>query len=271
MGKVNDGIGWFLLIVVTVVFVGCKRTPEAKSDEVVINGTLTNSKDKIIWLHDFDGKSMHLIDSAHVRSDKELFSFRIKVKDAGMFFVSSRNDDYALLIGNKGETIKLTGDADDLLSTWNAKGSKETRLYLDYWDVTRKQLKRIDSVTFVFRTSHMSPEYLTTRIRLDSIFNAIMENQRDFASHFINKNSGSLASLLVLDAKISRIPLFYEERDINYFKKIDSSLAVTHRGNQLTVNFHERVQQIMKRIKYHQKINHMLPPGDLNPSYSPNR
>jgi len=270
MEKVRNTFVWFLLIIVTVVFVSCKRTPNAGADEIVINGKLTNSAGKIIWLSEFDGKSMHNIDSAHVEED-ESFSFKFKPEYAGFFIVSIHKNDNAFLIGNKGETIMLTGDADHLSSSWNAKGSNETKRYLTYWNVSRKQLKQIDSLTVLFRSIHTEPDNLSMRIRMDSIFNALMEKQREDATHFINKYPGALASLLVIDAKFSKLPLFYEERDINYFKMLDSGLSKTYKGNPIVVNFHERVQQILKSIKNHQQNNRLLPPGDLSPSYTPNR
>jgi hypothetical protein len=270
MAKEKNRIIWFLLILVTVVSVSCKKTPKAKADEIVINGTLTNSTGKMIRLSTFDGKVMHLIDSVQLEED-EPFSFRVKIKNAGFYVVSSRKNDDAILIGDKGETIMLTGDAMHLSSTWNAKGSEETKLYLNYWNSTRMRLKRIDSITFVFRNSHMNPEYLTTRIRLDSIFNGIMEKQHEDAIRFLNKNPGALASLLVIDAKFSRQPLFYEERDINYFKMLDSTLSNKYKDNGLVGDFHTRVQQIIKRIKNHSETNRVLPPGELSPSYTPKR
>ena len=270
MEKVRNTLVWFLLILVAVVFVSCKKTTRAGADEIVINGKLTNSIGKMIWLSEFDGKKMHIIDSALVEED-ELFSFLVKPKYAGFYIVSSRKNDNVFLIGNMGETITLTGDANHLSSTWNAKGSDETRLYLNYWNVSRKQLRQIDSLTVLFRSIHMNPESMVSRIRMDSVFNAIMETQRVAATRFINKNKGSLASLLVIDAKFSKIPLFYEERDINYFKMLDSGLSKTYKGNPMVVDFHERVQQILMRIKYHQENNRLLPPGELNPSYAPNR
>ena len=270
MEKVSNSIAWLLLILISIVSISCKRTARAQADEIVINGKLTNSTGKMIRLSEFDGTLSHVIDSVNI-DDDESFSFRIKSKEAGFYIVSVRKNDNAVLIGNKGETIMLTGDATQLLSTWKAKGSAETKLYLDYWNVSRKQLKRVDSLTFIFRSSQITPEYLTTRIRLDSIFNAIMEKQREDATQFVNKNRGALASLLVINARFSRIPLFYEERDINYFKMLDSGLSKTYKDNKLVVNFHTRVEQLMKRIKNHQENNRLLPPGDKNPSYTPNR
>ena len=271
MKKVKNGILWLILIIISSVFVSCKSTPEANSDEIVINCKLTNSAGRMIWLSQLEGNVVHLLDSVKIIGNEELFSFRIKTQTAGFYLVSSRKNDYAIIIGNKGETIKLTGDATQLSSTWNAKGSDETRLYLDYWKVSRKQQKRVDSLTFIFRSSHMTPEYLVTRIRLDSIFNAIMDERREAATRFVKENPGSLASLLVINVKFSKFPLFYAERDINYFKLLDSCLSKSYKGNKLVTDFHIRVQQILKNIKLHQESNRILPPGDLNPSFSPNR
>jgi hypothetical protein len=270
MKKETNSIVWFLFILLTVVSVGCKRTAKALPDEIVFNGKLANASGKIIWLSAFDGNRMHLIDSVHVDAD-EAFSFRIKIKEAGFYTLFFKKNDYALLIGTKGETIMVSGDANQLSSTWNAKGSVETSRYLGYWKVSRKQLKRIDSLTILFRSSTLNPEYIATRIKLDSIFNSIMEIQRLNAIRFINKNPGSLASVLVIDARFSHIPLFYEERDINYFKLLDSGLTKSYKDNLLVDNFHKRVEQINKRIKHHQENNHLIPPGDISPSYTPNR
>jgi hypothetical protein len=270
MKNVSNTIVWFLLFLVAVVFFSCKRTNRAGEDEIVINGKLTNSAGKIIWLSEFDGKRMHIIDSAYIEAD-EFFSFKIKPKYAGFFIVSLLKNDDAFLIGNKGETIMLTGDANHLASSWNARGSDETKLYLTYWDATRNQLKHIDSLTILFRSIRMDPDNMTLRIRTDSIFTSIMERQREDATHFINKNPGALASLLVINAKFLRQPLFYEERDINYFKMLDSGLSLTYPGNPLEIDFHNRVKQILKSIKNHQLNNRLLPPGELSPSYTPNR
>lgn len=269
-GKMKNSILLLILILVSVNFVSCKRTPRAKSDELVINGKLTNSAGRMIWLSELDGKTIHVMDSV-LLGNEGVFSFRIKTQNACFYLVSSRKNDYAILIGNKDETIMLTGDATHLSSTWNAKGSKETRLYLDYWDFSRKQLKQVDSLTFIFRGNHQSPEYMATRIRLDSIFNAIMEKQRETATQFVNDNPGSLASLLVIDAKFPKIPLFNEVRDINYYKLLDSCLPKKYKDNKLVADFHIRYQHILKRIKLHQVNNRILPPGDLSPSFSRNR
>jgi hypothetical protein len=270
MEKVKNSILLLIIILVSVYFVSCKRTPRAKSDELVVNGKLTNATGRMIWLSELDGKTLHLMDSARLGSDG-VFSFRIKTQSACFYLVSSRKNDYALLIGDKDETIMLTGDATQLSSTWNVKGSKETKLYLTYWDFSRKQLNRVDSLTILFRVSNQSPEYMATRIRLDSIFNAIMDKQRETATRFINENPGSLASLLVIDAKFPRLPLFNEVRDINYYKLLDSCLSITYKDNKLITDFHTRYQHILKRIKLHQVNKRPLPPGDLSPSFSPNR
>ena len=270
MEKVKNIILCLILILVSINFVSCKRTPRAKSDELVINGKLTNSTGRMLWLSELNGKTGHLLDSVRLGSEG-VFSFRIKTQKACFYLVSSRKNDYAILIGNKDETIMMTGDATQLSSTWNAKGSKETKRYLRYWDFSRKQLNKVDSLTIIFRSNNQSPAYMATRIRLDSIFNAIMETQRETATRFINENPGSLASLLVIDAKFPRIPLFNEVRDINYYKLLDSCLSITYKDNKLVTDFHIRVQHTLKRIKLHQVNNRVLPPGDLNPSFSPNR
>ena len=270
MEKVKSNVLWQILILGLVLFVSCNNIPRAKSDELVINCKLVNSAGRMFWLSELNGEIPHIIDSAKVNNN-EIFNFRIKTKNANIYRVSSRKSEYATIIGNKGETIMLTGDALHLSATWSAKGSKETSLYLDYWKVSRIQLKRADSLTFIFRTSHLDPEYLTMRIRLDSIFNAIIDKQREGATRFVKENPGSLASLLVIDAKFSQLPLFNEVRDFSYFVLLDSCLAITYKDDKLVSVFHSRVQHIAKMIKLHQVSNRVLPPGDLNPSYFPNR
>ena len=270
MKKVKNSILWLILILVSAGFVSCKRTPRAKSDDIVINGKFTNADGRMLWLKELNGNSVHVIDSVLLGKEGD-FSFRIEAQNTGLYQVSIRKNDFAVIIATRGETIMLNGDADHLSSTWDAKGSKETLLYLDYWNVSRKQLKQADSVTFIFRNSHMSPDYMTTRIRLDSIFNTIMDKQREGATLFVKANPGSLASLLVIDAKFSSIPLFNEERDVSYYKLLDSCLSKTYKDNALVANFHTRFQHINKRIKLHQGTNRILPPGELNPSFSPNR
>ncbi len=265
MGKLkNKVILLFILTVLLFVF-SCRRMPKASVDEIVVYGELVHGDGRFVFLSEMNETGMHILDSVKI-DNNGFYNFRRKVKESSFYLIGLHSNDNAVVVANKGETIEVSGDALKLTNTWKVKGSKESKLYLDYWMGSRKQKNRLDSLTLIFRNSQETPEYMTNRIRLDSVFNSVMEERRDAATKFIHKNPGSLASLLIINSQFSNIPLFNEEHDIIFYKLVDSCLAKSYPNNKLALGYHLRVQQIENKIKKRIEVEKMLKPGAYMPA-----
>ncbi|NWJ53272.1 MAG: AhpC/TSA family protein [Bacteroidetes bacterium] len=265
MGKLKNKVVLLFILIVSLFVFSCSRIPKASSDEFVVYGELMHGEGKLVFLREMDETGMHILDSTIV-TENGFYSFRLKVKETSFYLLGLRSTDYAVIIASKGETIDVSGDALKLSNTWIVKGSKESKLYLDYWMASRKQKARLDSLTIIFRNSQETPEYMANRIRLDSVFNSVMEERRDAATKFLHKNPGSLASLLIINSQFSNIPLFNEEHDIVFYKLLDSCLAKSYPQNKLVLGYHLRVNEIENKIKKRIEVKKMLLPGAIMPA-----
>ncbi len=59
----------------------------------------------------------------------------------------------------------------------------------------------MDSLAIVFQDSQGLNNFLEIKQNLDSIYLNVFEKQREFVIDFIEKNPGSLASLIVIKSK----------------------------------------------------------------------
>jgi peroxiredoxin len=265
MRKLKNKVILLFIFAGLLFFFSCKRIPKALADEIVVYGELVHGDGKLVFLREMDDTGMHILDSTII-SENGFYNFRLKVKESSFYLLSLQSSDYAVIIAKKGETIEVSGDALKLSNTWIVKGSKESQLYLDYWKGSRMQKNKLDSLTLIFRNSHETPDYMANRIRLDSVFNSVMEERRDAATKFINKYPGSLASLLVINSQFSNIPLFNKEHDIAFYKLVDSCLTKKYPGNKLALAHHLRVREIEDNIKKRVEVAKMLLPGSPMPN-----
>lgn len=265
MRKLKNKVALLFVFTVSLFVFSCTRIPKASDDEIVVYGELMHGDGKLVFLREMDETGMHILDSTRI-TENGAYSFRLKVKETSFYLLGLRSTDYAVIIANRGETIAVSGDALKLSDTWIAKGSKESKLYLNYWVGSRKQKNRLDSLTLIFRNSQETPEYMANRIRLDSVFNSVMEERRDAATKFIHKNPGSLASLIIINSQFSNIPLFNEEHDIVYYKLLDSCLAKSYPRNKLVLGHHLRVNEIENKIQKRIEAAKMLLPGAKMPA-----
>ncbi len=265
MRELKNKVALLGILTVSLFVFSCSRVPKASSDEFVVYGELMHGDGKQVFLRVMDETGVHILDSTRV-GENGFYSFRLKVKNISFYLLGLRSTDCAIFIANKGETIDVSGDALKLSNTFIVKGSKESKLYLDYWIGSRKQKDRLDSLTLIFRNSHETPDYMANRIRLDSVFNSVMEERRDAATKFLHKNPGSLAALLVINSQFSNIPLFSEEHDIVFYKLLDSCLAKSYPQNKLVLGYHLRVKEIENKIKKRIETEKMLLPGARMPA-----
>jgi hypothetical protein len=232
---------------------------------MVISGKLPELSGVWLYLEELDVKNMTLLDSIKIKSDGN-FKFGLKVEDAGFYILRTTKENYLLLLLEKGEKAEIFSK-DSLFNTGcEVRDSPGSMLLKDFEIFIAGQKTRIDSLAEAFYQSKDSINFLEKKLELDSIYNLIFENQRNYVMNFINNNPGSLASLIVLNRKLGNNTVLDEEKDFIFFHRTDSGLMITHPENKHTIDHDNRVKEIRGRIFDRFTAGEKLKPGEKAPN-----
>lgn len=241
-------------------------TARYKPYESVISGVLSGMSGKWLYLEELDVRTRTMIDSLRI-SPEGKFTFEVAVSDAGFFIVRTDPENYILLVMEPDEKIELLIN-DSLFATGTSIGnSPQSVLIYGFEAIISGQKAKLDSLAEVYNQSKDSPNFLEMKAQLDSAFEILRSDQRRYNIDFINKNSGSLASLIVLNRKLGNNVVLDEEEDFIYFHRIDSALMISHPGNKHTLDHHKRVEEIRGRIFDKFTADEKLKPGKKAPNF----
>ena len=219
------------------VFHGCKYLSE---DNVTISGTFTNLPAAKLLVYQVLPSSKPLIDSVSTDAEGK-FTISLAVEKAGYYTLKSSSADEITLVIAPGENLILSGDGKALRNTYTVTGSKDSELLAGFNQFTMANLKKVDSLSGVFTDSRMKPDFQLIKNSLDSAYLQIFNDQKEKVVDFINRNPGSLASLLVISENFGPNPLLSEKTHPELYLKLDSALMIAHPENSLVNSLHLRM------------------------------
>jgi peroxiredoxin len=258
----------FLFIGMAVLLFACKNnSKKAGENEFIINGYFANAKQNFIFLEELQPRKLVRIDSVKINEENK-FVFKRKINMAGFYLIKLAKDNFITLLIDKGETIDLSGDADELARSYRLSGSAGSILLKDWNVFLRKNTERTDSLAKVLMSSQEKPNFLEIKNSLDSTYRIILADVRAKAREFIDKNPKSLASLIVLYQYFGNKALFSEKDDFAYFEKLDKSLLAVYPKSEHTKDLDKIVSEIKKEMdnikKTEQKVAIGSPAPDIN-------
>jgi len=249
---------------IAVALFACNNTKKAGKNEFLINGYFANAKQNMVYLEELQPRKLVRVDSIII--DKEgKFNFTKKIKDAGFYIVKLSKNNFITLLIEKGETIEISGDAEELAKSYRVSGSKGSILLKDWNVFLRKNIESTDSLAKIILNSQEKPNFLEIKTGLDSTYKTILTNVRTKAREFIDKNPQSLASLIVLYQYFGNKALFNEKDDFAYFEKLDKSLKTIYPNSEHTKDLDKIVAEVKKEIENIKIIEQKVAIGSLAP------
>jgi peroxiredoxin len=246
-----------------ILLVSC--TQKGNRSSASISGSVPELAGKWIFLEELEVKRLVTIDSS--RADgKGNFSFNIGLTSPAFFILRSDGDQQVSLLLDKNERAEIHCDQKLFSTGCNVTGSAGSQLLFSFEEFMLQQKQRIDSLAEVFYAFEGTPEFQKKKLELDSLYAVIMENQRNYVFGFIEKNKGSLASLLVLNRKLGNNKVLDEEEDYIYFHRVDSALSILYPDNKHVLDHHNRVKEIQGRKFDRFTADEKLKPGKKAPN-----
>ena len=251
------------LILALFILISCNQ----KSDigNASISGQFSKLSGDKLYLRELEIRNTILLDSIVIPNDGN-FSFNIELSDAGFYLLQINKDNFIPLLVEKGEDVEVFSNSSNFEEGYTIKNSKGSALLKEYETFMIHQKRRVDSIAIAYEESKGTDQYLKTKQILDSIYLEIYSDQQEYVKKFIDKNPGSLASLIVLNRKLGNSKVLNEEKDFIYFHKIDSALSIQYPGNKHVNDHHQRVMEIRSRIFDNYNADKKLQPGKKAPN-----
>ncbi|OQX80806.1 MAG: hypothetical protein B6D61_01565 [Bacteroidetes bacterium 4484_249] len=252
----------FIFFLLGLIY-SCSHEPEKSL--ATISGNIPGLSGKWIYLEELEVKNKKLLDSVRI-SEHGKFNFEVELQDAGFYILRTNEDNYLILLLEKNEYVEVKSSSDTLLMGSKIIGSEGSKLLLNFEVFMKMQKQRVDSLAEVFYASRGDADFLITKQRLDSVYNLIYNDQRNYVIDFVNKNPGSLATLIVINRKLGNNAVLDEEKDYKYFRETDSVLMNKYPENKHVADHHNRVTEIKTRIYDKFMADRKLKPGNKAPN-----
>lgn len=225
-----------------LILLGCNRQHE---DIAVVEGQFQNCCGETITLLELNTKSIEKLDSM-VLDDSGRFRFSVKTEEPGFCMLQSKHGKVMVLYVEGGNTITLSGDFVSFPDRIRLKGPADAEALEEFFIFTRKNERKVDSLEMLLVEKQDSAGYYKLTLRVDTAFREIWDSQRDYGKAFIDRNSGSLVSLIVLNYSFGLSPVLSPEEDPAWYLKLDSSLMERYPENKHVQYHHQRMLEFQR-------------------------
>ena len=224
---------------------GCHR------DTFTISGTLDGGAGQTLWLEELTPEGTLFIDSIPVDS-KGRFSYSYKPPYRSLYNLHTTADNYAVLLPDCGEHLKVGGSYDNLSMTYTVSGSPESILLWQLQQYTNdggRVLNQLVDTTLYYQ--HLLDEgkidietVYDKKDETDSIYRLTFREQQDYVGRFIEENRGSLSTLIALYKPFNN-RLLIDTRDpnsIDCYDMVLEGLQERYPDNPHTLHFKNTVE-----------------------------
>ena len=260
MKRLYNKISTIILVLALITMSACGSKNSFK-----IKGKLSNSSGELIFLKEMTIADVLTVDSCAIEEDG---SFVLKgIRDKIAFytiFISKKN--YVTIVVKPGDKIILTGDAKDLVHTYNINGSPESELVKELSDKLSEALERIDVLSHTYQDSLGSPNILKVRKTLDSIYKQIEKDHRKYTLEFINQHSSTLASVMALYQQLGpKRTVLSPTENYTTFKFVDSMMMKTYPEADAVISLHSVLGNITEEYRRKFELEKRVGIGALAP------
>jgi len=232
-----------------------KMVDESKT---MITGTIDNANGQVVYIQKLNGDTKK--DSTVIAPDG---SFALVMDNPPMdfyrFFTEDMKEPVLLAIDSTQRDIKLTGDATDLIATYDIIGSADSRLLQDLRDKKTAYRQDLDSIKNI---QSQLPADMDATVK-----KAIMQQDEKLKQTFDAEmrswavaNSKSISSLVI----ISEVDLL---QAIPEYKKIRNDLHAVSPGSPYLATMDQNIVNLEKAAKKQKGQGH-LSPGAQAPEIS---
>jgi thiol-disulfide isomerase/thioredoxin len=211
-----------------------------------ITGILENPRPReYIFFQELKSKELLTVDSAIVSEDGS-FDFKRKVKFPSFYLLKINQNNFLTMLIEPGEKIKMTSHFDSLNYPVAVIGSKGTKLLADYNKTLLKTINKIRKLSEIHDKNLGRPDFVYVIDSLDNLAGGYLNEMNSYAKKYIDDNISSLVSLVALYSQVApNVYVLNFEKDLSYFKKVDSSLFQKYPVYEPVIDLHNQVKEMI--------------------------
>ena len=232
----------------TILFSSCgagDKKPEAETEKaqqkpnINLSGNFINSAQETVVLCYLPVAGEQVIDSAKI-DEAGNFKFKnLHIPGVGFYTLKIDNQNFAPLILDENQTVKVTGDAKRLGYTYLAEGSQDTKIFQDISELSMRHKGRMDSLGVDFQNklgNNTSNKKLFEELSMkyEMVYNGMNDNFYKQLIAIVDANPNSLACITGV-AQLD--PSMY----IDNYKKLDDALTKKYANYNKVTTFHDQV------------------------------
>jgi thiol-disulfide isomerase/thioredoxin len=233
------------IVILLMILSSCS----GKKENFKIEGTVNGAKDAVIYLYQRSLSGTMPIDSA-VISAKGTFVLRGYTDQPNFYILFLHKDQYINLLIHPRDKFRILSAAENFNRNYFVEGSKDSRQILKLVSKQAETLDRITGLSNEYENSLDRPDLPYIKARLDSMYDIIFREHKQFSIDFIHENKESLVSLMALYQQLGKqSPVFDFEKDFEYFALVDSALYTRYPGSEAVKDLNKKVAQIREMLK----------------------
>ncbi|MFW6328017.1 MAG: redoxin domain-containing protein [Bacteroidota bacterium] len=238
---------------------GCKE-----SGSFSVTGTLKNPPDGYIYLDKMTTDNLIPVDSTRADS-AGFFEMSGKTDIPGYYSLRLKREKYITLVIHPGEQIYISADAREPLKTYQVSGSESSIKVQEMVNRINYTYQQMEELNRRYNESLHTDSLPEVKKKLDTLFDVIRSEHREFAEDFIKENAGNLAGLMALYQQIPGGQVFKGIEDYWYFKVVDTTLMKKYPEFEAVKSLHAHVLDLEQQLERRKKMEEAVGIGVTAP------
>jgi hypothetical protein len=235
-----------LLSILAILLFACSREKRNFTVEIKVDG----AGNEMIYLAQRTLTGTVVVDSAVPdKSGKYVVKGYTKQPDFYVLYHIPRN--YINLIIHPGDDFKVLTNAAEFDLNYLIEGSKDSRLIQKMVNMQRRTLEKITEISERFEKAQGSPDFGKIKTEIDSTYERIFSEHKQFSIQIIRDNPESLATLMALYQQLGRnTPVFDYKKDLSWYETVDSNLSKVYPNSQAVIDLDRKVHELRDVVKF---------------------
>jgi peroxiredoxin len=249
-----------VIILLSTFFISCH-----KQDGFVINGKITNSEGKYLYLDELKVSSSIPVDSVKLEKDGT-FKFEGKIGYPNFYLLRLTEKNFVTLLVDTTENISIYGDAANFSRDYIVEGSSGSLLVQELNNKLASTKHKLDSIRSRIDAFRLLEDYSTQKIKWDQELAAIKLIQIRYSTEFIQKHPFSMSSVLALYQKFDDAN--YVIQDLQSLKVAASALNTMFPKSEHVKALYANTQRLMAQEKSDKLKQYIAENGENSPDIS---
>jgi len=246
-----------VLIILSAFLFSCN-----KPSGFVINGKITNSEGKYLYLDELKVASSVPVDSVQLERDGS-FRFKGKISYPNFYLLRLNEKNFVTLLVDTTEKITVYGDAANFSRDYIVEGSAGSKLVQELNNKLAKTKRQIDSIQSRINAFRTYRDYDIQKIKWDQELTDIKQRQIRYSSDFVQKHPFSMSSVLALYQKFDDSN--YVVQDLQSLKVAASALNTMFPKSEHVKALYANTQRLMAQVKNNKIQEFIAKNGENSP------